>query len=790
MGHRQAEPGALADALGGEEGLDRALARGVVHAQAGVGHRHDDVVAVREPVDRAVLAGRTVVHAEREHAALGHRVAGVDAEVEDGHLELVGIGDRRPQATVDLDAHLHPRAAGTVDQLGHSGDQRTHVHVHRLQGLAAREREQAVHQHGGAVRRPPRDGDHARAAVLARGRVAGEIQCGHDRREEVVEVVGDAAGQLAHRLELLRLAQRGLGIAALGGVDGLRHDRDDAARRVADRADRQIVTAASRRQRHGDLVTRRLACCGAQKQAAHVLRHPRRAAEPRRGPQGAAHHIVHLHAQRLEHGAVGVGERAVERAHGLQLVTGFEQHPQLGLGPGQCIGRGLDVGHVAGAAVDASPFWRRHPGQRAQAAAAGAPAVFETAHRTPLAQRAEHLAGDRLVLFADVRPPAVSVQFVGVPAQQLCPRRVDRLDRSLEVHHGQQIRRDLPGQRAVARALDHLAFEIAVDGLQFGLARAKREIGQAPRGDVHALYEGPGHARAVDDWLVDEIQIPLHRGLPGLGLDHEAGPFGRIRTPVTEHPVEQFQIPLGDGLGQGLGDRPTDHVAMVADQALVGRIDVLEHVVGAVEHRHEARRLLEHAAQLLDVGAQAPLVLHLAGDVGGDVEEAADRAGFIADRSVGERPVRLFRIAVAQHRQRHVLAPGRGAGHRAVDPRPDVGPDIRPDRLQRLAERTRLLAAEHRRVGVVVEQREFRPPAQAHREARIQHQAQGRTQRLGPVLDGAERRGRPVEHGDFARHRATRRQEIEGAGGGGGHGQELPGGTSGRGILPQGPVVE
>ena len=52
----------------------------------------------------------------------------------------------------------------------------------------------------------------ARLGALVAGGFAGEqLQVAGDHLQQVVEVVGDAAGQLAHRLHLLGLAQRLLG---------------------------------------------------------------------------------------------------------------------------------------------------------------------------------------------------------------------------------------------------------------------------------------------------------------------------------------------------------------------------------------------------------------------------------------------------------------------------------------------------------------------------------------------------------------------------------------------------
>ena len=45
-----------------------------------------------------------------------------------------------------------------------------------------------------------------------------QLEVADDDLQEVVEVVGDAAGELAQRLHLLRLAQRVLGVAAPGDV--------------------------------------------------------------------------------------------------------------------------------------------------------------------------------------------------------------------------------------------------------------------------------------------------------------------------------------------------------------------------------------------------------------------------------------------------------------------------------------------------------------------------------------------------------------------------------------------
>ena len=71
---------------------------------------------------------------------------------------------------------------------------------------------------GGALGRALRGGDVAvdlAEPALAQSRLH-QLERAHDAREQIVEVVRDAAGELPDRFHLLRLAQRLLGLLALG----------------------------------------------------------------------------------------------------------------------------------------------------------------------------------------------------------------------------------------------------------------------------------------------------------------------------------------------------------------------------------------------------------------------------------------------------------------------------------------------------------------------------------------------------------------------------------------------
>ena len=164
-------------------------------------------------------ASADVAGPHQDAAAVGHGVACVDDEVDDHLLELVEIGLDQPQVAAVLDVDLDLLAdqpAHHVLQLGQNVAELQHLGPQRL---PAREGQQLAHQAGRPV------------AVLLdlhdvlEGRigrpVVGQQQVGiaQDRGQDVVEVMRDAAGQLADGLHLLRLDEAFLQGALLGRVE-------------------------------------------------------------------------------------------------------------------------------------------------------------------------------------------------------------------------------------------------------------------------------------------------------------------------------------------------------------------------------------------------------------------------------------------------------------------------------------------------------------------------------------------------------------------------------------------
>jgi len=117
-------------------------------------------------------------------------------------------------------------------------DQFVGVHGLRIERLLARERQQTL----GQLRRPLRaDQCIVERAFGARldDAALGDAEIADDDGQEIVEVVRDAAGQLADRFHLLRLPQRLFGqFAALGfrvklarAAHGHQHERHENQRR-------------------------------------------------------------------------------------------------------------------------------------------------------------------------------------------------------------------------------------------------------------------------------------------------------------------------------------------------------------------------------------------------------------------------------------------------------------------------------------------------------------------------------------------------------------------------------
>ena len=146
--------------------------------------------------------------ATRRPAAFGHRVARVGREVHQDLLDLPRVGAHERQRGVGLDVQTDVGADQTREQAAQPADHLVEIERARLHHLLAAEGEELARQRRRAFGGPADLLDVGPAGVAALELVEQQVGVAEDRRQHVVEVVGDAAGQPADRFHLLGLPER------------------------------------------------------------------------------------------------------------------------------------------------------------------------------------------------------------------------------------------------------------------------------------------------------------------------------------------------------------------------------------------------------------------------------------------------------------------------------------------------------------------------------------------------------------------------------------------------------
>ncbi|MNP09011.1 hypothetical protein D3C76_1011000 [compost metagenome] len=92
--HRQTQAGALADGLGGEERVEGPVDGALRHTAAIVGDAQYHIVAWREiTVGLGEIGIQVAVRGlHQQFSTIGHGVAGIDDQVEQGAFQLIGVG--------------------------------------------------------------------------------------------------------------------------------------------------------------------------------------------------------------------------------------------------------------------------------------------------------------------------------------------------------------------------------------------------------------------------------------------------------------------------------------------------------------------------------------------------------------------------------------------------------------------------------------------------------------------------------------------------------------------------
>ena len=119
----------MADVLGRVERLERAGEHVAGHARAGVGDADRHIlprlhVGLRR---RVALVEIDVGGLDRQLAALGHGVAGVDGKIENADLELGRIGVHPPHAAGEHGFDDDLLAERAPEKVGHAADEATEI---------------------------------------------------------------------------------------------------------------------------------------------------------------------------------------------------------------------------------------------------------------------------------------------------------------------------------------------------------------------------------------------------------------------------------------------------------------------------------------------------------------------------------------------------------------------------------------------------------------------------------------------------------------------------------------
>ena len=232
MHRRKSEPRPFV-ALRREERLEDTRRGCSVHARPFVNDPQQ-----RKPGRTAVVSGIEARgrDLDPEHPAVRHCVPRIDCEIRNHALELTAVRlhdyrllrEHRHELDVVAD-HALQESVGRADNV-------IEIEHFRVEHLAASKRKQLLGQVGCTCRSHQHRCDVFRYAVLITLEPAErKLAVAADREEQVVEIVGHAAGQLPERLELLRLAQLTLEVRVLE-LDGLalgfvEHDADHPRRR-------------------------------------------------------------------------------------------------------------------------------------------------------------------------------------------------------------------------------------------------------------------------------------------------------------------------------------------------------------------------------------------------------------------------------------------------------------------------------------------------------------------------------------------------------------------------------
>ena len=194
---RKAETGSLADRLGGEEGIEYLAQNVIRNSDTGILNPDQDPV------------GLLVFRGNGDNAAVRHRVPGIDDQIDQRRFKLREIRDHRPYGILDIELQRDGISEAAVEDVAQRRDPPGKVDRLGIDALPPRKCQQLAGQRRGALgsRLDCTEGFETR---IGRQVLLDAMNVARNDHQEIVEVMRDAAGQLAKRIHLLGFGQLSL----------------------------------------------------------------------------------------------------------------------------------------------------------------------------------------------------------------------------------------------------------------------------------------------------------------------------------------------------------------------------------------------------------------------------------------------------------------------------------------------------------------------------------------------------------------------------------------------------
>ena len=193
------------------------------HPGPGVAQRDEDAIAAGHLVGQPGAAGADIGCLDQQGAALRHRIARVDRDVQKRRLDLIHIDHDGPELGRKRMSDFDRGTNRATQHRVHLGDDRIQVRQHRIEMLLASEGKERLGQLGPA-RCAALCGLQQTPALLVRDPDLEQLQRARHGGQKIVEIMGDSARELTYSLHLLRLHQRRLRLftrADLGAEPGV-----------------------------------------------------------------------------------------------------------------------------------------------------------------------------------------------------------------------------------------------------------------------------------------------------------------------------------------------------------------------------------------------------------------------------------------------------------------------------------------------------------------------------------------------------------------------------------------